>query len=229
MVNKSKRINPPFWQHDFFVLKRLYGLLKIIANYIPPNSIIIDYGCGNAPYENLFNIRPNRYLKVDIGKNKIADIHIKEDMPLPLKNNFADVILSTQVLEHVNNVDLYLRECQRILKKKGSLILSTHGLWPFHPSPGDFQRFTAPGLKLLIKKYDFRTLKFFPILGPFASVTEYTLLLLANRLAGKNILGRLILAVFSLVGNLIIFIEDKFWPVSKNSDASLYLIWAEKK
>src|SRR3989338_3410429 len=98
-----KRINPPFWQHDFFVLKRLYEILKIISQKIPQKSVIVDYGCGYAPYEMLFQQHQNRYLKIDIGKNKSADILINEKSRLPLKNGFADVVLSTQVLEHVSN------------------------------------------------------------------------------------------------------------------------------
>ena len=225
----QKRIHPPLWQHDYQILKSLYLKLKDLSEKIPEESIIVDYGCGTAPYAHLFQKKASRYIKIDIGRNKNADISVKEDRAIPLKSATADLILSTQVLEHVNNVELYLSECHRILKKNGWLILSTHGIWQFHPSPRDFQRYTAPGLKSVIRKFNFRILKFYSLLGPFASVTQFTLLLIAGRLGGKNFIFRFLLAIFSLVANQIIWIENKIFPADKNSDSAVYLLWAEKK
>ena len=225
----QKRINPPVWQHDYHVLKRLYGILKILSAKIPVNAFIVDYGCGTSPYMHLFQKKAKRFLKIDIGRNKNADISIKENQSLPLKNNSAEVVLSTQVLEHVNNLPLYLSEASRILKKNGFLLLSTHGIWPYHPSPFDYYRFTSIGLRKEVEKYGFRTLKFYSILGSFASISQFTLLLIAERFKDGHVFAKILLACISLIGNTLIWIEDKLAPSSNNSDAAVYLIWAVKK
>jgi len=225
----QKRINPPVWQHDYHIQKRLYLNLKTLSSKIRNNAVVVDYGCGTSPYERLFHKKRTSYIKIDIGGNKNADISIKENQFLPLKKGSADLVLSTQVVEHVDNLSLYLSETSRILKRKGSLIISTHGIWPYHKSPDDYRRFTSRGLRSEVKKYNFKILKFYPILGPFAAVSQFRLLLLAEKLAGKNLTAKLILAILSLCCNSIIWFEDKIFPSSDNSDASVFLIWAEKK
>lgn len=227
-----KRIHPPIWQHDYHVLKRLYDLLFVLLKkYVSQKSgILLDYGCGSSPYKELFLPFIARYIGVDIGKNLQTDILIKENEPIPLKDSSVDIILSTQVLEHVGNVSFYLSECRRLLKKGGLLLLSTHGLWPYHPYPTDFHRWTKKGLVEEIEKFGLKCLENYSILGPFASVTQFTLLLIAERLilAKRSFMRRLIMAFLSLVGNGIIFLEDKLFPPNENSDSSLYVVCAKK-
>src|SRR3989344_807038 len=127
----KKRLYPPLLQHDYNVLKRLLNIIRKFMEVIPEKSIIADYGCGSSPYEELFKPKSSKYLKIDIGNNRSADIKIRENSKLPLKSGSVDVVLSTQVLEHVMNLPHYISESSRILKKKGILILSTHGIWPY--------------------------------------------------------------------------------------------------
>ncbi len=37
-----------------------------------------------------------------------------------------------------------------MFKKNGILWLTTHGIWPYHPTPGDYHRWTLDGLKNII-------------------------------------------------------------------------------
>lgn len=225
----KKRINPPIWQHDYHVLKLLYRHINNLSKVLPENQLIVDYGCGTSPYSHLFKKNRNRYLRVDIGQNKLADIKIKEGDLLPLKKASADLILSTQVLEHVNDLNLYLSECARILKKSGRLLISTHGIWPYHPSPEDYRRFTSLGLRYEIEKHGFKILNCFRLLGPFSAITQYTLLVIADYLSGKNLISRILLAVISVTGNVIISLENIIIKGNEKSDAAVFLIWAEKK
>lgn len=226
----SKRINPPIWQHDYIVLTRLRDILKqfIKCHLTYKGNLLVDYGCGSLPYKDLFLPAVAKYIGVDIGNNKNADILIRESQSLPQKNNSADVVLSTQVLEHVISVNHYLSECHRILKKGGILILSTHGIWPYHGFPDDFHRWTKRGLQAEIEKIGFKCLENRSILGPFASISQYTMLLLAERLAYGNLISKLVLAILSLVGNVYIWIEDKLFPATELSDAANYVICAKK-
>lgn len=231
MVNRysRKRVDPPVWQHDYHVLKRLYNSLSdLVQKYLQQKSVILDYGCGTSPYKELLLPYATRYIKADLAGNKEADIQIRENEHLPLKDNSVDAIISTQVLEHVDLVAFYLEESRRLLKKNGILILSTHGIWPYHPYPTDYHRWTIVGLEKTLANAGFRCLKIISILGPFASVTQFTLLLVAGRLINKNIFAKIILLIFSLVGNCIIWFEDKLFPATRENDASLYVVCARK-
>jgi len=224
-----KRINPPIWQHDYHVLKRLYGGLSNLAqNYLRQKSIILDYGCGTSPYKELFLPYAARYIKADLVDNEDADIKFGENEHLPLKDKSIDLIISTQVLEHVHRVTFYLQECKRLLKKDGILLLSTHGVWPYHPYPADYHRWTKAGLKTTLTDAGFMCLKITSVLGPFASVTQFTLLLIAERLTGKNFFSKIMLTVFSAVGNGIIWLEDRLFPATQKSDAAVYIVCAKR-
>ncbi len=226
----EKRINPPAWQHDYHVLKRLYQTLQNIVRTCIKNKnlAVLDYGCGTSPYRNLFEKISSKYTRVDIDRALDADYVISEDEKIPLKDYSQNLILSTQVLEHIKNPDFYLRECARLLGEKGLLILSTHGIWPYHAYPDDYNRWTRNGLERLIKKHGFTILKSYPILGPFAAVTQFEMLIIAQRLINLKILGKILLPLLSLSGNGLIWIEDKIIPPSKTSDSSLYVICAKK-
>jgi len=65
------------------------------------------------------------------------------------------VVLSSQVMEHVEDPRTHLAECRRILKPDGLLFLSTHGYWKYHPHPGDYWRWTSSGLCKLLEESGF--------------------------------------------------------------------------
>jgi SAM-dependent methyltransferase len=50
------------------------------------------------------------------------------------------------VLEHVLNPAQYLTEAYRVLRPGGHLVMSTHGVWMYHPQPTDLWRWTSSGL-----------------------------------------------------------------------------------
>lgn len=227
----AKRINPPIWQHDYHVLTRLYQTLRNIIKTRVNRSdklAILDYGCGTSPYQNLFTQMNSKYVRVDIDRTIDADIVVSEDKKIPLQNNSQDVILSTQVLEHIKNPHFYLKECKRLLKKNGLLIISTHGLWPYHAFPSDYNRWTKTGLEEKVRTLGFKLVKSYSILGPFAAVIQFEMLLIAERMIRLKILGRFLLASLSLLGNSLIWIEDKIVPPTSTSDSSLFVICAKK-
>jgi SAM-dependent methyltransferase len=115
--------------------------------------IILDYGAGVSPYRYLF---PNsEYRRADIGDLVKPDYLIKQDGSVPEESNVFDMVLSTQVLEHVDDPEAYLCECFRLLKPGGVLVLTTHGTFEDHGCPYDFRRWTADGLKLDLEKAGF--------------------------------------------------------------------------
>ena len=74
---------------------------------------------------------------------------------MPLPDGCAKVIVSFQVLEHVWDLDWYFSEIRRLLAPGGTLLLSTHGTWLYHPHPTDFRRWTREGLRMELSSRGF--------------------------------------------------------------------------
>jgi SAM-dependent methyltransferase len=118
---------------------------------------ILDYGAGASPYRSLF--QNSEYHRADVSAVGELEYLINDNGTVPAKSNGFDVVLSTQVLEHVNKHETYLSECFRLLKPGGMLVLTTHGLFEDHGCPYDFQRWTADGLKRDLRNAGFEVIR----------------------------------------------------------------------
>jgi SAM-dependent methyltransferase len=134
---------------DRFYL-HLSDLLIAIQSLAPSNSPgVLDYGCGGSPYRQLFGACT--YHRADLVGGHNLDFEYGDDALLPPELGNYDCVLSTQVLEHVETPTTYLRECYRVLKPGGALLLTTHGLYEDHACPHDYWRWTVFGLRRLIE------------------------------------------------------------------------------
>ena len=105
---------------------------------------VLDFGCGGSPYRALF---PNaRYVRADLQGTEDVDCVIDHNHRVNLPDESFDLILSTQVVEHVSDPDIYFDECHRLLRTGGQLVLSSHGIFEDHGCPFDFHRWTADGI-----------------------------------------------------------------------------------
>ncbi|MCS6801912.1 MAG: class I SAM-dependent methyltransferase [Chloroflexota bacterium] len=120
---------------------------------------LLDIGCGRRPYEPMLRPHVVDYLGVDLpgrfeaerGPDIFADA-----CSLPFRSGIADVILCTEVIEHVPDPDLLLREAPRVIAEGGTLILSAPFFEPLHEEPYDYTRYTAFGLKAFAERAGFR-------------------------------------------------------------------------
>ncbi|HET8670973.1 MAG TPA: class I SAM-dependent methyltransferase [Candidatus Saccharimonadales bacterium] len=135
------------------LLDRLTYLVE--SDLLPAGESLLDLGCGNKPYESLFKKKFATYVGADLAGNEDAELVIGPDGRVNAQDNTFDCVLSSQVLEHVTDPQLYLSEARRVLKPDGSLVLSTHGIWPYHPDPTDFWRWTVDGLQAEIRRAGF--------------------------------------------------------------------------
>ena len=77
---------------------------------------------------------------------------------LPFENDVFDIVLMTEVLEHVENVDITLREINRVLKIGGLILVTVPFIWPQHEKLFDFQSYTSFGIKKVFDYYGFETI-----------------------------------------------------------------------
>jgi SAM-dependent methyltransferase len=114
---------------------------------------LLDYGCGGSPYREMF--KAGSYTRADYVDCGSLDCLISADGKIDLPDNSYDVVLSTQVLEHVFSPRTYLSEALRVLRPGGKLILTTHGIWEEHGCPYDFWRWTRDGLSRELQEAGF--------------------------------------------------------------------------
>jgi SAM-dependent methyltransferase len=140
------------WEPFSYVAAQLELLVSELArpSALPSGARVLDYGCATQPYRSLFGPGID-YVGADIPGNPLADVELGEEGTVPLTDGSFDIVLSTQVLEHVMDPARYVSECCRLLKPGGSLVLSTHGIMYYHPDPEDYWRWTSAGLAKLVE------------------------------------------------------------------------------
>jgi SAM-dependent methyltransferase len=86
---------------------------------------------------------PAEYLGIDIAPGKNVDLVCPiEDLPRHFDPGSFDVVVSTEVLEHVRDWKTAVRNLKYALKPGGHLLLTTRSYgMPYHGYPHDFWRF----------------------------------------------------------------------------------------
>ena len=113
----------------------------------------LDYGSNTSPYRDLLGDASLK--QADVRETPTLDYLIAPGEPCPAGNASFDGIISTQVLEHVRDVAFYLKDCRRMLKDSGKLVLTTHGIWEDHGCPDDYWRWTSDGLREELERAGF--------------------------------------------------------------------------
>lgn len=174
-LNWPDRLYPPKNSRLYHHLSSLrVALEQVITQYIEKlnTPILFDFGCGEMPYLPIFQTMGVDYRGYDLTGNERAYGTILSDGRLDCDADSADIVLSSQVLEHVDNPTLYLQESHRVLKSGGMLILSTHGVWRYHPDPVDYWRWTGPGLRKVLSDAGFEIMYFKGVVGPEAAAIQ---------------------------------------------------------
>jgi SAM-dependent methyltransferase len=139
-----QRLRPRRRDHAYLCLTDVLNEVSSFAGQA--KGSVFDYGCGGAPYELLFQ-QATRYVRADILPGSRVQVLLNQDGSTGEADSSHDFVLSSQVLEHVPDPQAYLRECFRILKPGGELLVTTHGLFEEHACPHDYHRWTAIGLQ----------------------------------------------------------------------------------
>ena len=168
---------------------------------------VVDIGAGKAPFRKL--IKAKKYIGIDIEDRGFGDGLIIADINecVPLKDQSVDLVLMTEVLEHIKEPKAVLAEVYRILKPGGKLILTTPFVWPEHEAPNDFYRYTKYGLEYLLREAGFVNIDIKPSSG-----YGRTLLQLFCAPLRRKIFTPLVLAS-NLLGLLIFSSGDESFPL----------------
>lgn len=149
------------WYHifsnAFFLVRlRMFQILKLEA--APLSGSLLDFGCGIKPYEMLF-VNTNKYIGLDIEESgnqsaRKADVYYN-GKTIPFPDNYFDNVFSSEVFEHVFNLEEIIPELNRVVKPGGHLLITCPFVWPEHEVPYDYARYTSFGIKHLLQKNGF--------------------------------------------------------------------------
>ena len=101
------------------------------------NLSILDIGCGGGLISEPMARLGGKVTGIDASKKnvEVAKIHCKKTKlkinylnksPEQMNNNEKfDIILNLEVVEHVDDLDLYLKSCAKLLKKNGLIFTAT--------------------------------------------------------------------------------------------------------
>ncbi len=150
-----------------------HNLDPFLARYATDKKVL-DVGAGGSGYHKFF---PNR-LSVDIDPARRPDV-VADAQKLPFADGEYEMVLCTEVLEHVRNPKAAMDELFRVLKPGGMLILTTRFVYPIHDAPNDFWRYTKYGLL-----HQFRNFQIIEIVPEARSFS--TIAILLQRLAFQS-------------------------------------------
>lgn len=164
-----------------YLVRRLQGRFVLDLTRGKKFSLVVDIGAGTAPYKKI--IAHDKYLGVDIeDRGGVADVLIEDiNKGLSLADSVADLVLCTEVLEHVREPRKVIDELYRILKKGGTLICTTPMVWPVHEAPNDYYRFTNFGLEYLLRQSGFRDIAVLPSNGYFYTMLQLSVIPLKGK------------------------------------------------
>jgi len=220
----SSRLLPGTLDSRWHHLRELCRALEGEARLLPVDGTLLDLGCGEMPYRPLFAPRVRRYVGADLPRNALAEVHLDASGRAAMPDASADIVLSSQVLEHVPSPAAYLAEAHRLLKANGALILSTHGYWMYHPDPTDFWRWTREGLVRQIEAAGFTVQSVRGVMNLAASGLQLFQDGVAAALPG------MLRPLFHFAMNRAMWIVDRLGSeASRNSDAGVFIVRASKR
>ena len=117
-------------------IKQEFNLINQNNNFLKDLKIL-DIGCGGGLISEPLARLGGEVTGIDASEKnvKIAKLHSKKNnlninylnkSPEQLNNSEKfDIVLNLEVVEHVENVDLYIKSCSNLLKKNGIMFTAT--------------------------------------------------------------------------------------------------------
>ena len=225
---QGNRAAPRIWHTDWMVLRPLAERLRQEARaHVPAGATMIDFGCGDMPYADMMREMAIDYRGADLDEG--APLAIDAQGRVPVADGTARAVLSVQVLEHVRDLDGYCGEIRRLLSDDGVLLLSTHGMWLYHPHPEDHRRWTRTGLVADLEQRGLVVEEVHSIVGPLATTTMIRLTGFAFALRKLPVAGPVLAAALAGLMNLRAVLEDRITPAQVRRDnPCVFLVRARK-
>ena len=137
----------------------LYRFLKSISpDY--KNLDILEIGSGdtsiNQSAEHIFS-NAKLFVQTDVN-DSLGHKYLDITSAIQIEEKF-DLVLCTNVLEHIFDINSAIQNLRYLLKDRGHLVVSVPFIYPLHDEPKDYWRFTEHALKKLFSDFKILTIK----------------------------------------------------------------------
>jgi 2-polyprenyl-3-methyl-5-hydroxy-6-metoxy-1,4-benzoquinol methylase len=144
-----------YYDETYFVRQLSKSDAKITWHYnrvfslagITPAGSVLDVGCGAGPGLRYFAARGARAVGVDLVHYPLLETQrlapaahlVQGDVArdLPFADGSFDLLLLSELIEHITDEQPLLAECYRVLRPGGAVVITTPNLW-------DIRRAFAP-------------------------------------------------------------------------------------
>lgn len=155
ITSKDKVSDNPIHQRLIYAYMEAAGII---------GGQVLELGCGSGRGLELVLAAATKYLALDKNSDLISQHQVQypehqfqvQHMP-PLEGlaeNTFDFVISFQVIEHIEDDDLFVKEIYRVLKPGGQAIITTPNIkLSLTRNPWHVREYTAQELETLMKKY----------------------------------------------------------------------------
>ncbi|HEV7473652.1 MAG TPA: class I SAM-dependent methyltransferase [Pyrinomonadaceae bacterium] len=105
---------------------RAYDMALEIARFVPPNSRVLDVGCGNGFIaHHLSSLLATKVIGIDLDAATQAAIDYRQfdGVHFPVEAAAVDAVLLCYVLHHAQDLDAVMRELRRVLSDGGLAVV----------------------------------------------------------------------------------------------------------
>lgn len=127
----------------------------LFDEYLKEDMTVYDIGCGPNPFSKKLKAKVKEHVGVDIEdgfyESGAIDL-VGSAYDVPVDDKIADAVISSQVIEHLDQPNKAITETSRILKDGGLFLCSFPFLYPIHADPHDFTRYTEFYMEKVLKE-----------------------------------------------------------------------------
>lgn len=137
-------------------------VLDFIARWITSDIVcgkrVLEVGSfdvNGSPRTAIIPLRPLEYIGIDIMSGKGVDqVCDARELDRVFGQDSFDLVISAEMLEHVEDWKLVISQMKRVTKSKGVLCVTTRSPgFPYHPHPIDCWRFTRDDFTKIFRDY----------------------------------------------------------------------------
>lgn len=196
----------------FLSRKSLYEAIVQYSHYLTGKCM--DFGCGMQPYKRLLSV--DEYVGVEIATDdKRKGIVYYDGHTLPFDNEEFDSIISSEVFEHVSNIEEIIIELKRVLKGGGIMLVTVPFAYPKHCWPFDYRRYTSQGIKQLMENAGFKCIECRPCSNYWECIAQLKNVYLEEEIRTETAFGRFLKSMVRVINNLNGVTGSKIMPKSE--------------
>src|SRR3989344_5125973 len=120
-----------FGEEKYYILKVLE-----VTEKLKPEGKSLEIGCADGSFSEKLKKKGLDAYGIDISrgaiekanKKGIKALAINAETGLPFEDNEFDLVVATEVIEHIYDTDFLIKEMNRVVKRGGHLVISTPNL-----------------------------------------------------------------------------------------------------